>query len=253
MSLWADNHAATIDPNRFRAHNQYLEQAPAYPYDALARFVETHWSWMIEMMNEDDAFGCVTHRLADGRVVSRDLLDSCCEIGFLHDIHAIEWRMPSTVVLDIGAGYGRLAHRMLSVHPKTVANVVCTDAIEVSRKCCADYLTFRKVEGSRWAVIVPELVPHMSRVDLAVNIHSWSECSMAEVAGWLKVLAELNVPRLFIVPHEPTFGTYSHERGGGGGLSYLPEIARAGYRLAWKWEGPEVCPRTYALFERRRT
>ena len=39
MSLWADRHASTIDVDRFRAHDQFLEQADSYPYEALTGWI----------------------------------------------------------------------------------------------------------------------------------------------------------------------------------------------------------------------
>ena len=81
-NLWTASHAATINPERFRAHNQYLEQLPAYPYRELLSYVHVQWPRLLDVLHEDEAFGCVTSEV-DGKVVSRDLLDSACEIGFL--------------------------------------------------------------------------------------------------------------------------------------------------------------------------
>lgn len=40
MGLWSEKHAATIDLDRFRAHDQYLEQRPEYPYAAMCEYIK---------------------------------------------------------------------------------------------------------------------------------------------------------------------------------------------------------------------
>jgi hypothetical protein len=254
MSLWSDSHAATIDVENFRAPDQYLSQPVAYPFRALVEYVRGEWPWLLDELDEDGAFGCVTENV-DGKVVSRDLLDSICEIGFL--LKCIEpgryvWSVgpatsrsfvPTARVLDIGAGYGRFAHRLTSAFP--LSFVYCADAIDVSMDVCVRYLNYRNAK--RAAVIGPaELHNLLGILDVAVNIHSWSECTLAEVRGWLDWLVTLEVPRLFIVPHEPTFATLS------GGPSYLPELEARGFKMTREWTGPPCWPRLHAMFERSR-
>lgn len=242
MNLWRSSHASTIDPDRFRAHDQYLEQAPSYPYHELTRWARRHRPDWLDAMTEDGAFGGVTAVSAEGKTVSRDLLDSIAELDFLDRNVQLEHAR----VLDIGAGYGRLAHRLLTVHPEAFA--YCTDPIPVSRLVCEKYIAHR---GLRRAMVVrPEEVPNLLAIDLAVNVHSWSECSLDEVCGWLDAIGDGCIPYLFIVPHTATLGTWSDERGGGNGPSYLPELEARGWRIAAEWGGPECCPRAYYLFER---
>jgi putative sugar O-methyltransferase len=243
MSLWPSRHAATIDPDRFRAHDQYLEQSASYPYHELTKWARIHRPDWLDAMTEDGAFGCTRATSAEGKTVSRDLLDSICELDFL------DRNVPNlgeSRVLDIGAGYGRLAHRLLTVHPD--AFVYCTDPIPVSRLVCEKYVAHR---GLRRAMVVrPEEVPQLLAIDLAVNVHSWSECSLDEVRWWLDAIGVQMIPMLFIVPHTPTLGTWSDERGGGNGPSYMPELEARGWRIAAEWGGPPCCPRAYYLFER---
>ena len=240
MSLWADRHASTIDVDRFRAHDQFLEQADSYPYEALTGWIAAKHPWALEL-GEDEAFGCVT-RIVNGRKVSRDLLDSILEIEFLSSQMPMAYRS----VIDIGAGYGRLAHRITQSFLGTFVH--CTDTIAVSRRCCEIYLAHRRV--SRAMVVAPaDLLNLVRPIELAINVHSWSECSMGEVCSWLDWLSASKVPRLFIVPHTPDFGTWDDARGGGNGPSYRPELEARGYRLAHSWGGPECCPRTYSWWE----
>ncbi len=39
--------------------------------------------------------------------------------------------------------------------------------------------------------------------DLAVNVHSFSECPVQGVRWWISLLSELQVPQLLIVPNDP--------------------------------------------------
>ena len=39
--------------------------------------------------------------------------------------------------------------------------------------------------------------------DLAVNVHSFSECPLAAIEWWVAQLARLEVPRLLVIPNEP--------------------------------------------------
>jgi hypothetical protein len=239
MSLW-DTHATTIHLDRFRGHDQFLEQADSYPYEALTGWIAAKYPWDLEL-GEDDAFGCVT-RIVNGRKVSRDLLDSILEFEFLSRFMPMAYRS----VIDIGAGYGRLAHRITQAFVGTFVH--CTDPIAVSRICCEKYLAHRHV--SRAMVVAPADLGNLTRpIDLAINVHSWSECSMSEVCSWLDWLCTAKVRSLFIVPHTPSFGTWSPEKGGGNGPSYVPELEARGYRMAHHWTGPECCPRTYSLWE----
>ena len=178
MGLWTAKWAAMIEPESFRGHNQYLEQSDSYPYEAMVTYLESRGtSGWLDAMGEDGAFGCVT-RVVCGRTVSRDLLDSVMEIETLVSRFGIDLRYAS--VLDIGAGYGRLAHRMATAFPE--ARVFCTDAIPVSLDVCRRYLAHRSVQPRVYAA---DELGQLPPIDLAVNIHSWSECTRAEILPWL--------------------------------------------------------------------
>ena len=66
---------------------------------------------LIKTLEEDNLFGAYTF-CVDGVTVSRDLLDSIAEIYFLNRTLGISKRQ-NLRILDIGAGYGRLAHRLV--------------------------------------------------------------------------------------------------------------------------------------------
>lgn len=236
MGLWQEQWEARIDPERFRAHDQYLEQRPDFPYAALVADLKRRDKWRPEL-KEDCAFGCVT-AVVDGVTVSRDLLDSMNEIAFLEEC-GLEMRYLRA--LDIGAGYGRFAHRLLTAYPD--AEVMCTDEIMTSMEVCAKYLRHRGVRHVQ--VSDPIGVRYQYRpYDLAVNIHSWSECTRDEVRGWMRTIRMLDIPKLFVIPHDPGFSTYN------GGGSFMLDIEAAGFKLAHHWDGPECNPKSYNLFVR---
>ena len=232
--MWREMWACTIDEENFRASPHYLD-CSGYDYAGMREHVK---DWIGHpAFTEDAAFGC---QLYEG--VSRDLLDSFTEIDFLEKCLGADFlRLAS--VLDIGAGYGRFAHRYCSIYPG--AYVKCTDTIEVSRRICERYLRYRGV--SMAAVTEPERLDPV--YDLAVNIHSWSECSMDEVCWWLDWLKKANTPRIFIVPHNPTFGVWSRDKGGGNGPTYRKELKSRGYSLSHEWTGPSCQPKLYTLWE----
>jgi hypothetical protein len=113
----------------------------------------------------------------DGVPVSRDLLDSIIELNFLEEALEISSRKALRVI-DIGAGYGRLAHRATVAAP--MIGYVCTDGIALSTVLCETYLQYRKTERT---AVVPldevSVVVSDSHFDLAINIHSFSECPLA--------------------------------------------------------------------------
>ena len=181
---------------------------------------------LARVLTEDGAFGCWTHEFTGLPPLSRDLLDSIGEIAFL-DRH-LGLRSRPVRILDVGAGYGRLAHRAVTAAPD--ATVRCTDAIPEATFLCDLYLRHRGVHPA--ASVVPldevgDLQP--GSFDLAVNVHSWSECTRAAVDWWLSQLARLDVPLLFLVPNEAE-GFTSLEPDGRR-LDLLPSLAGAGFEL----------------------
>lgn len=130
--------------------------------------------------------------------VTRMYLDSCVEIDFLR--RNLFSRVGSDLkVLDVGSGYGRLA---VSLAPM-VHSIVCVDPVSISVDLCRWYLrTFPRgalatsIGIDEFAEEAPEL-----KIDLAVNVHSWSECSTSQTARWVETLAGMGVPWLFTVVH----------------------------------------------------
>lgn len=132
-------------------------------------------------------FGPVTRAWVDGNV----------EIGFLKRTLLADFA--GLDVLDIGAGYGRLAVMLAPL----VRSYTCVDAVPVSVAICRDYtrqyapsVTVLDVQAFRSVLARKAWHP-----TLAINIHSWNECSLSQIETWLDVLDVLAVPFLFTVSH----------------------------------------------------
>jgi putative sugar O-methyltransferase len=193
----------------FRGDNAYVWQLRQLGDNARLKFfllmqyvqaLDTHK--LLDRTSEDGAFGCWTFDFQELPTASRDLLDSVNEMYFL-DRH---WELLSRTdftVLDIGAGYGRLAHRMVECVPG-LTRYLCVDAIPESTFLSSHYLRYREV-GHKAAVLrLDEMEAGLAteRPDLAVNIHSFSEMPLSAIEAWIGLLARLGVPALMIVPNE---------------------------------------------------
>ena len=189
-----------IDLCYFRGDSQYLYQrrgTPEAAYALAADYVARHGVLgLLDRLDEDGAFGAVTFEF-EGRRVGRDLLDSALEIEALAAWLGAD-QLAAARVLDVGAGYGRLAHRLCSWSPH--ARVVATDAVPLSTFLCDYYLVHR---GCANAEVVPlyeaEATIARGGFDLAVNVHSFGEAPRAAIEWWLGRIAAAAVPRLFIV------------------------------------------------------
>jgi hypothetical protein len=213
----------------YRSDNLYVWQR-RIPADAW----RLSWEYVVEhcrpdlvaWLHEDGSHGATTVDL-DGRVVSRDLVDSILELDFLAE-HIPGFAGAARLrVLDIGAGYGRLADRATTAFP--ALDWRCVDAVPISTALCRHHL--RQV-GSPASVVDLDRahleVPRGS-VDLAVNVHSFNECSLATIGWWARFLAEREVPYLFVVPNDTQWLQSSEPDGTK--ADYEPVLADAGYRV----------------------
>lgn len=180
----------------------------------------------LEKLTEDDFFGNFTFNF-DQKIISRDLLDSIIEIYFLEKHLSIS-SSKNLSVLDIGAGYGRLAHRMLCALPN-IETYWCTDAIATSTFICEYYLRFRKLESRGKAIPMDEVENALKKqpIDIAINIHSFSECNISAVDWWLSLLNKHKVKYLMIVPNSEFLETNDHKDFGN-------LIEKHGYKLVAK-------------------
>ena len=224
-----------IDTSNFRAHNAYVWQAnySAVEYALSALWAERLDSFgMLEKTFEDGAFGAQCIRMND-RLWSRDLMDSILELTFLTD-HLPAGYLEEKKVIDVGAGYGRLAHRLAEITANE--NLYCTDGIALSTVPCRAYLRFRQLESRVSVLNLSDIIGFTDNVDLAINVHSFSEMSVEAVCWWLDWLVERQVQYLFIVPNKPGPSLNDH-------TSLMPHLAARGFTLEAqrsKYEDPLV-------------
>jgi hypothetical protein len=259
LSGWSDLRlAGSIELAYFRGDNQYLYQArgtEAAAYALSAFYARDHDPLeLLDSLEEDGAFGALTH-VVEGRTVSRDLLDSVLEINYLAEVLGSE-RLAKARVLDIGAGYGRLAHRM-TCWSRDV-DYIATDAVALSTFLCEYYLGCRGVSTAR---VVPldevESALAAGGVDLALNIHSFGEAPRSSVAWWLERIAAAEVPRLLIVHgSEELFSAEVNLKRGHyddvlADLGYARADLRPKYAHSETVQRLGIFPAWYHLFERR--
>ncbi len=210
-SIWEPATSSRAEDLRFfRGDNLYLWQYTRSPRHNAYRFFifgevrGRHRRVQLAgtVLTEDGGFGCFTFDFEGMPTLSRDLLDSVNEITFLAK-HTDILSKPGYQVVDIGAGYGRLADRVLTAAPN-VGQYWCLDAVARSTFLCEYYLKHRGLQDRGVTVPLHELEGRLpaSGIDLAVNVHSFSEMPFAAVRSWLSLLAEREVPRLLIVPNE---------------------------------------------------
>ena len=210
-SRWSAEHVeAFLDLAHFRGetlitwHYRELPRITRLKYFVWARHVaERDPRGLLGTLGEDGAFGCWTFTYPGWGRVSRDLLESVTELAFLDRRLGLCERERFSVI-DVGAGYGRLAHRMVAAHPGRLTDYVCTDAVAASSFVCDHYLRHRGVAPPARVVpldAVEELAP--GAFDLAVNVHSFSECTQEAIAWWLGQLARFEVEHLLLLPNEP--------------------------------------------------
>ena len=162
--------------------------------------------------------------------MSRDLIESVNELAFLERELRLSARERFSV-LDIGAGYGRLAHRAMEAYPQ-LDDYCCVDAIPESTLLSEYYLRHRGLAPRARVVsldrVEAELQP--GSFDLAVNVHSFPECTYAAVEWWVELLRRLEVPNLLVVPNEPD--ELLTLEADGSRRDFRELIERAGYRLS---------------------
>jgi SAM-dependent methyltransferase len=209
--VWTDTHVKADDTLYFRGDNAYVWQLRGSNMNIMAYALTTYYVRsidnlrLLELLTEDDFFGNYNFRI-DNRLVSRDLLDSIMEIYFLEK-HLNLSRSTDVTVLDIGAGYGRLAHRMACALPN-IQSYLCTDAVAISSFLSEYYLRFRGMEPRTQVVPLDEIENALKNraVDLAINIHSFSECRLEAIDWWLTLLVKHRVKHLMIVPNAHNHG-----------------------------------------------
>lgn len=210
-------------------HRREDEEVTSLRYFIFLKYImERDSGSLLSRLKDDGAFGCWTFEYPGYPTCSRDLLDCVNELSFLHRaIGIFEWERLR--ILEIGAGYGRLAHRAAEALPN-LDSYVCVDAIPESTFLCSYYTQYRGVSPPVTVVELPD-VPVLSQgdFDLAINIHSFSECTLAAIDWWMTQLERLDVRYIFIIPNEES-GFLSTESDGSR-RPYLGTINSHGFDL----------------------
>jgi SAM-dependent methyltransferase len=234
--VWTDQCVRPEDIAYFRGDNAWVWQVRSKNANILAYAITMYYLKSIdhfgflEKLTEDNSFGNFTYPIA-GRQISRDVLDSIAEIYFL-DRHLGISSRKGFRVLDIGAGYGRLAHRMVSAL-SGIGRYLCTDAVAASTFVSEYYLRFRRVEKA--SVIPLDEIDSALRdcpIDIAINVHSFSECRMQAIEWWARLLSKHRVKNLMVVPNRCSgSGDRLHTNDE---QDFLPILEKHGYRTVLK-------------------
>ncbi len=243
--LWKDDHVREVDIKYFRGDNAYVWQLKGLNMRAINYALTTYYIksidklGLLEKLEEDDYFGNIAF-FVDKKTISRDLLDSIIELYFLE--RHLNISSNDLTILDIGAGYGRLAHRTLEAF-RHITTYLSTDAVAISTFISEYYLRFRKLENRARVIPLNEIEDALKKwnVDVALNIHSFSECRIISVDWWLSLLKKYGIKYLMIVPnpedHEGKL-LLSFDR-----QNINPVIEKHGYKLIAKepkYEDPIV-------------
>src|SRR5207237_31488 len=113
-----------------------------------------------------------------------------------------------------------------------VADYACVDAIPESTFLCDYYLRYRGLGGRARAVPLDEVAARgagLGRFDIAFNVHSWSECTLAAIAWWVDLVRRLDVPYLLVVPNQ--HDRFVSKEPDGTRSDFRPVIEDAGYHL----------------------
>jgi SAM-dependent methyltransferase len=195
---WQDKVKAAL-PN-FCAHPWYVAQPGMYPeFEKTAEYVRDHCPIVLGGKTLGEQYGATLVSTKAQGLVTRMWLDSMCEANFI----ARHLPLETLRVLDIGAGYGRLAAALGPL----VRSYTCTDAVPISTFVC-EYFTMKHCP--KVIVATPEQLAGMAGMfDLAINIHSWSECSLESVGEWLGLMRSLEINHLFTVTHDAGYMSWS--------------------------------------------
>ena len=199
-SVWQDTvKAAGLS---FAKHPIYVAQdTDDADYERVARAVA---SCFVDLDGKvrDKRFGARVVNTAALGEVTRMWLESNVEIDFLRR-HTPPHSFPLGHVLDIGAGYGRLAVTLAK--SGMADSVYCIDAVPISSELCSHYTRMFTTEDQVRVLDLKWFADNYKRYayfyDLAVNIHSWNECSYEQIWNWVMLIEELSIPYLFTVSH----------------------------------------------------
>ncbi|NHZ86086.1 MAG: hypothetical protein GWP19_09415 [Planctomycetia bacterium] len=205
--IWNKHYIKSEDILFFRGDNIYVRQLNASKMNILGYALSAYYALerdplnLFSILKEDNYFGnyCIA---ISNRLISRDLLDSILEIYFLEKYLKIISHSKNLNILDIGAGYGRLAHRTITASQGSL-KYFCTDAIAISSFISEYYINFRKVHDRALVIPLYDIIHTLENnpIDIAINVHSFSECRLSAIEWWISLLKKYEIRYLMIVPN----------------------------------------------------
>ena len=198
---WQDKVKASL-PNNYASSPIYIEQGSQTADDA-SRVAAGVWAQKggpidIDGALRDVKYGAMTFSTPNGGV-TRAWLDSNVEIDFIKRNVPAGYKIDN--VLDVGAGYGRLAITMATL--PEFKTITCVDAVPISTVVCDGYVKEFDTQKKVTVLSIDQFwdVHSALAFDIAVNVHSWNECHHDQVQNWVETLAEMRVPLLLTVSH----------------------------------------------------
>lgn len=193
LAYWQDwQHHVVAGLPHFAAQGMYVEQDSVDPGEVARVAQDLDAPIDVGGQTRDVRYGGRTFDTSKGSV-TRMWVDANVEIAFLRRTLTL---LKDLDVLEIGAGYGRLAVMLAPL----VRSYACVDAVPISSILCRYYTAV--YAPHRVAVYdPPQFLGTPLRPSLAINIHSWNECSLAQITRWLEALDALQVRYLFTVSH----------------------------------------------------
>lgn len=219
----------TLDLRFFRGDNPYVfQQQTSYANELSYALTWYHGlagraAAILPVLTEDPLFGVYVEEVG-GNAVSRDRLDSASEVRFLIDHAGLSAN--SRGILDIGAGYGRLPYRIGQVFPQLPC--FATDAVPESTFLSEYYLRFRQSPAKVVPVDEVDDLLASQPIDIATNVHSFSECRPEAIDWWVRRLSAAGVRYLMVIPNQSVDGTCMTNAG----EDMNAIFARRGYGLA---------------------
>lgn len=207
---WQEKVKAAL-PN-FAAPGIFVSQdRPAIDYIRVANYVYKRKPVDLPGKMRDTEFGALAFETPSLGTVTRAWLDSNVEIDFLR--RHLGDKLSKMSALDIGAGYGRLA---VSMRP-FVQEFYCVDGVDISTQICRQY-TQRFAPSVK--VLTKKDLPGMT-IDLAMNIHSWNECSYVQIKEWIDAIVSMRAQYIFFVSHS-YYPDKAYESWSSDGKSFRP-------------------------------
>lgn len=121
-----------------------------------------------------------------GEPLCMDYLMAVLELGFIER----ELTLPGARVLEIGGGYGRTCHAMLSNHELSEYCIVdLRNTLQLSRRYLGEVLTDAQFGKVRFVEVDDiDAVLDSAEFDLCINIHSFTEMIPATVRAYLDLI-----------------------------------------------------------------